>query len=299
MGIVRIAAPVCELARNDRDVTLPQRSILMGKFDGVLLVADYDDTLYCHGMGVSAVNRAAIESFIAQGGTFTIATGRARNTFEPQIARERLTLNAPVILSNGSDIYDFNKGEVVYQSYLPDQAAAHAATLCEQFPTLAVEAYHAGDLYTYRPNAVTQRHLNRVQVPSIERASLSDIPQPWTKMILQERHELLEQVRTAMLERWGDLYEAIFSNRSLLEVTAKGCHKGTMVARLACELGFDFKNVYCVGDNRNDIPMLALSAIPFAPANCTGEVRSSGARIVRHCNDSAIAHVIEILDSMY
>jgi len=271
----------------------------MGKFDGVLLVVDYDDTLYCHGMGVSAKNRAAIEYFIGEGGTFTIATGRARNTFEPQIAKEHLTLNAPVILANGSDIYDFNKGEMVYQSFLPDCAPQHAAALCEEFPTLAVEAYHDGDLYTYRPNAVTQRHLDRVQVPAIQRDSLADIPTPWSKMILQERHELLEQVRNVMLKRWGDQYEAIFSNRSLLEVTAKGCHKGTLVARLACELGFDFKHVYCVGDNRNDIPMLALSAIPFAPANCTGEVRSWGARIVRHCNDSAIADVIRILDEMY
>ena len=49
----------------------------MGKFDGVLLVSDYDDTLYNHKLEVSEENRAAIESFIAQGGTFTVATGRA------------------------------------------------------------------------------------------------------------------------------------------------------------------------------------------------------------------------------
>ena len=47
----------------------------MGKFDGVLLASDYDDTLYGTDMTVSAENVKAIEYFTAQGGTFTVATG--------------------------------------------------------------------------------------------------------------------------------------------------------------------------------------------------------------------------------
>ena len=70
------------------------------------------------------------------------------------------------------------------------------------------------------------------------------------------------------------------------------------VARL---LGVAPAHVYCVGDNQNDIPMLALSAIPFAPANCAQEVRDweGGARILCHCNDGVIGDIVEILDGMY
>ena len=49
----------------------------MGKFDGVLLVSDYDDTLYDHNLTVNDRNHRAIEYFLEQGGRFTIATGRA------------------------------------------------------------------------------------------------------------------------------------------------------------------------------------------------------------------------------
>ena len=112
----------------------------MGKFDGVLLVSDYDDTLYNHKLEVSEENRAAIESFIAQGGTFTVATGRAKATFQPQIARERLTLNAPVVLSNGSAIYDFSADKLLYQSYLPMEAAEDMTQVCQAFPDLAFES---------------------------------------------------------------------------------------------------------------------------------------------------------------
>lgn len=271
----------------------------MGKFDGVLLVSDYDDTLYNHKLEVSEENRAAIESFIAQGGTFTVATGRAKATFQPQIARERLTLNAPVVLSNGSAIYDFSADKLLYQSYLPMEAAEHMTQVCQAFPDLAFESYHEGDVYVHNPNLVTMKHLERVKVPYTLCQTIDEMPLPWTKLILEHDHALLSDVQRMFLERWGDQYEAIFSNRYLLEITAKGNTKGTLVKRVADQLGIAPDHIYCIGDNQNDLSMLALSAIPFAPANCAPEVRDWGARIVHHCDDSAVAQVIGILDDIY
>ena len=77
----------------------------MGKFDGVLFFTDYDDTLYNSAHTVSPENRAAIRYFIGSGGRFSIATGRAHRTFTPQIEAEQLTLNAPVVLSNGAALF--------------------------------------------------------------------------------------------------------------------------------------------------------------------------------------------------
>ena len=48
-----------------------------GKFEGYLLVADFDDT-FCpeHGAPVPDENRPAAQQFMDQGGLFTIAKGR-------------------------------------------------------------------------------------------------------------------------------------------------------------------------------------------------------------------------------
>ena len=271
----------------------------MGKFDGVLLVSDYDDTLYNHRLEVSQENRAAIEAFVAQGGTFTGATGRAKATFQPQIAREHLTLNAPVILSNGSAIYDFRADKLLYQSYLPMEAAQHITQVCQAFPDLAFESYHQGDVYVHNPNLVTMKHLERVKVPYTLCGSIAAMPLPWTKLILEQDHPVLTAIQHMFLDQWGHLYEAIFSNRYLLEITAKGNTKGALVKQLASQLGIAPDHIYCIGDNQNDLSMLALSAIPFAPANCAPEVRDWGARIINHCDDHAVAQVIEILDGIY
>lgn len=111
---------------------------------------------------------------------------------------------------------------------------------------------------------------------------------------------MLDAVRTFILSRpWGREYELIYSNEHLLELTAAGATKGGMILRLASLLGVARKDIYCIGDHKNDIPMLEVSAVPFAPANAIPAVHEFGARIVSHCSDGAVADVVEYLDKIY
>ena len=77
----------------------------MGKFDGVLLYTDYDDTLYNQHLTVSEENHRAIRYFMQEGGRFSIATGRAKRTFAPQIEKEHLEFNAPVVVDLQAERY--------------------------------------------------------------------------------------------------------------------------------------------------------------------------------------------------
>lgn len=270
----------------------------MGKFDGVLLISDYDDTLYNSQLTVSEENHRAIRRFMENGGRFTIATGRAHRTFTPQIRREHLEFNAPVILSNGAAVYDYAAERYLIQTGLSEELRERLIRLCRRFPSLGLEAYHGEEIYVYNPNPVTEAHLERIGVPHTL-CPIEDMPTPWVKLLLEQDHPVLLEVQAYIQAHWGDCCEAIFSNRYLLEITAKGSNKGTMAAKVAELLGIDRKNLYCIGDNMNDLPMLALSAIPFAPGNCAQEVRDWGARILPHCDEHAVARAIEILDALY
>ncbi|MBD9118889.1 MAG: hydrolase, partial [Clostridiales bacterium] len=86
----------------------------MGKFDGVLLLSDFDNTLvYTEPalvageplLSLTAENREALESFTAQGGHFAVATGRALAAF--QAIAPGLPINTPCVLCNGAALYDF------------------------------------------------------------------------------------------------------------------------------------------------------------------------------------------------
>lgn len=132
----------------------------MGKFDGVLLVSDFDDTLYDSHCQVPRRNLEALDRFLAQGGRFTVATGRAHRTFAPYV--HLAPVNAPVVLSNGSAIYDFQKDEFLVQTYLSPSAPQDLDGVMEAFPQLGMEAYHGEDIYVFRPNWITDLHMKKV-----------------------------------------------------------------------------------------------------------------------------------------
>lgn len=283
----------------------------MGKFDGVLLATDFDDTLFrsnITGPGVSEAerrseqvvfgrNKAALDYYLAQGGRFTVATGRAVQTFAPYVGR--VPINAPAILANGAVIRDFDREENLFHAQLGPEIVEHAYALAEAFPEIGFETHLGGYIYTYRPNEITRRHIHKLGCPFLE-MPFEEVPQPWTKLLIQhEEHAVLAQAQSWFLTHYGAHYEAIFSNNRLLEITAHGANKGSAVLRVAEKLGISRDNIYCVGDNQNDIPMLAISARGFAPANCAQEVRDWGAHTVCACDDGAIADVIEWLDKTY
>ena len=271
----------------------------IGKFTGVLLVSDFDDTLYGTDLHVSEENRSAIRSFIEQGGLFTVATGRARKTFSPQVEKENIPLNAPVILSNGATIFDYQNDRMVRRTYLPERIIEDMLDVCSRFPELGFEAYYQNEIYVHNPNLVTHRHMARVGMDYTV-LPIEEMPMPLTKLILEQTPEILLEVQAYMQEKVGDSYEVIFSNRVLLELTAKNSHKGGSALWLANYLGISRDHLYCVGDNQNDIPMMEVAKIGFAPETCSSIVKEwGGARLVRGCDDGCIASIIEILDDLY
>ena len=174
----------------------------MGRFRGVLLATDYDDTLYSTNATISPENRQAIEYFVAEGGKFCISTGRSYINFAIQMEKERLPVNAPVILSNGASIYDFATEKSLWLKHLPPLAPRHLAQVCRAFPQVGFEAYHQDEVFTFRANEVTRHHLTRCHLTGVPRA-IEAMPVPWIKVILQHPDPgMLQQVQTYVRTQW-------------------------------------------------------------------------------------------------
>ncbi len=268
-------------------------------FSGVLLATDYDDTLYDSTGAISQENRQAIARFVAEGGRFCISTGRSYINFAIQMERERLPVNAPVILSNGASIYDFARQESLWLKFLPQEAPRHLAQVCAAFPQAGFEAYHQDEVYTFRANLITQRHLERCRLTGRPR-QIEQMPVPWIKVIFQHTDPAyLEQIQRYFLAQWPALYDVTFSNPYLLEVTARGANKGRSVLWVADYLGVRKQHIYCVGNGLNDIPMLAVSALSFAPANSYDEVRAAADIVLPSCDESCVAQMIDHLAERY
>lgn len=156
----------------------------MGKFDGVLLASDFDDTLCDNATNaIPERNFAALEHFIAEGGRFLVATGRAHRTFAPWAPK--VPMNAPAVLSNGSAIFDFAQNRMLHQTFLRPQVVENCLELAWKFRDLGFEAYYGEDIYVHNPNFVTAAHMKKVGA-DYDRCPISKMPTPWTKVIFQQ-----------------------------------------------------------------------------------------------------------------
>lgn len=280
----------------------------MQKFRNVLLASDFDNTLvYTQGAlergedipPMSARNREAVDYFLANGGFFTVATGRALPAFA-QFA-SALPVNAPCVIANGAAIYDFAGNRYVETAFLDTDIYDHVDALLARFPRLCFEVYHDDRrIHVLHPNRFSRNHEHLTRAGTVEVGTFREVDLPVIKLLFEEEKPLLDEVYAFIRSQsWGERYELIFSSDHLLELTRRGATKGGMILKLAALLGVARRDIYCIGDHNNDIPMLKVSEIGFAPENATDEVKASGARIVCHCRDGALADVVDILDKRY
>lgn len=275
----------------------------MGKCSGMLLLSDYDNTFRytekaLRGGGEAAPvnqrNLEAVRYWMAEGGRFAVATGRALAAFRRQA--ESVPMNAPAIVDNGGAVYDFAQGCYLLKNFLPEGALWHIAALMDAFPAVSLELYHEDDLVqVMRPTAWNDQHakLTGLGYEVIEAVTPETAPPPLAKALFVGETAELTAVRGFIRDRgWAGNYETIFSSGHLLELTARGADKGTMALKLKELCGCE--KLFCVGDHANDLPMLLAADRGFAPANAIEEVRSaSGVQVVCHCLDGAIADVVE------
>ncbi len=277
----------------------------MGKFDKMLLVSDYDNTMRYTETAlrsgtepppVHPRNLEAIRYWIAEGGTFAMATGRALGAF--RTPAEGIPMNAPVIVDNGAAIYDLKEERYVIKTCLPDACLEHLAAVVRQFPEISLELYHLNDLIQIvHPSAWNEQHakLTGLGYEVIPEVTPHLVELPLVKALLVGNLELLERVHTYKEEQcWTPFYELVFSSDHLLEITAKGANKGQMAIKLKELCGCE--KLFCAGDHANDLPMLLAADRGFVPANAIPAALHSGATVVCHCVDGALGDIVEILN---
>ena len=281
----------------------------MGKFNGVLIASDYDNTIaYTEealrtgtpAPPVSRENKEAIEYFIAEGGVFSVSTGRARPSFDT--VRHHVPQSGPAVLFNGAAIYDYAQERYLHTAFLPEEICEHITQAQQALGKLTFKLYYdSNSVFVVNPNEITARHQSLSRLPVVTLDSIYDAPLPILKIAFEEpiaRHKDI----VAFMEQqpWRDQYDVVSSTDSLLEVTVRGANKGSMVAKLAEILGIDRRHVYTMGDQANDIPMLEYANVAFAPQNATDEVKQvPGIRVLSPCWESATAEMISVLDKMY
>ena len=102
-----------------------------------LIVSDIDGTLNNKLRQLPERNKLAIERFVAEGGHFTLASGRNPQSMERHF-RSLPIAGTPAVVINCAGIYDFSKNEMVFFSPMSDEGMRLAVEAAKKFPLVDV-----------------------------------------------------------------------------------------------------------------------------------------------------------------
>ncbi len=260
-------------------------------FSKVIIMTDLDGTLLDDKKKVSEKDIAAIDDFRANGGRFTVATGRgvamARNVVE------MLEIDMPCVIFNGAAVYDFKKDEFLWHSSMPDCAADYIRTLQKEFPDIGIEILHADKVYVTNNNQTVEEHMAIESIMPVY-ASLEEVPKDnWLKVLIayppEEIHRIIEftKYHCNIGVNW------VHSSPMYYEMLPEGISKGSGYKKL---LEITDKTDYFTvasGDFGNDYDMVRTADLGVAVANAQERVKSVAKLVVGDNNSSPMSQIIE------
>ena len=272
----------------------------MGIFSDVLLTVDFDRTMTAPDSTIPERNLEAIRYFIENGGAFTVNTGRSLPM--TRVFRDKVPVNVPLLLCNGSMSYDLQKQEILDAALISLEQGQTIRRAMELFPDMTVEIQGLDAHYIFeenpawdafsegngcawahaRPEDDLGPFMKFSLYGSLRSANVSALYE-YTQDELRRFNEVEQQLR----EEFGDYCEVFRAAPKIIDVHAKGVSKAIAARALQKKLGK--RILVCVGDGENDVSMLDEADFAFCPGDAIVAERYPN---VCKCADGAVADVI-------
>lgn len=267
----------------------------MSDFSNIVFISDLDGTLLPDNKIPLRKDIEAIERFKAGGGIFTIATGRIIQAAEQFF--DVLKPNAPVILNNGSLIYDIKSGSALYNRALDKAAKDYTIELMERFPEMGVEINLPDKIYAVRLNDWERKHLELTHLP-YEEADIDEIPdQGWCKVLYSIGGGRTKELEAYAASMGWNKTSFVISGDFLFECLPKDTAKGIAMKELVKLQGWNSFTIAAAGDYNNDLEMLEYANIGFAPQNAQEIVKNAAEFVASaDCNSGFIVEAIDYIE---
>ncbi len=268
-----------------------------------LLAIDIDGTLLDPQYQISSANLAALRRAHLNGVEVVLVTGR-RHHFAMPVA-EMLGFNLWLISSNGA-VTRSSAGELFHRDLLP---RATARKLCDHMRDFRGNMVLTFDQET--KGALVLEHLDElhasiarwleknqqfieVVIPITDALKADPIQAMFCGTVARMREA---EARLAVGHLGGEItvlktqYDA--RDLCMIDVLNYGCSKGHALKRWAEHRGLQRDQVMAIGDNYNDLQMLAYAGVPFVMGNASDDVKQNGWPVTLPNDQSGVAAALE------
>ncbi|MBA3236696.1 MAG: HAD family phosphatase [Chloroflexi bacterium] len=264
-----------------------------------LVALDIDGTLVGDDLVIGSDTRTAIRSARARGVIVSLVTGRMVSS-AMRFARE-LELDAPVVGYQGALIREMplpgskRLGKLLIHTPMPAAAAREIVTWTRE-RGLDPHLNHL-ERFIVRADDPRFEDYSMFMGSEPERAAdlAASIGHPITKILAAAEPPLPSELAPLARERFATTAAVTLSHPRYLEFTAPGVSKGRAIRWLARRLGVELGAVLAIGDQWNDIEMIAEvghgTSMPTAPT----EVLAVARYIAPPLADEGVAQMIDTL----
>jgi Cof subfamily protein (haloacid dehalogenase superfamily) len=271
-----------------------------------LIAIDIDGTLLNPEFEISETDLAALRQAHAQGIEVILVTGR-RHTFALPIAQQ-LGFDLWLISSNGAVTRSLT-GETFHRDLLPEATCRELVRVMQEFRGQTVLTFDSVDLEGSGSGTIVIERLDELEVSiqrwleknmqyiqfvvPIENALTIDPVQAMFCGPVADMQRVLRVLGSCGLPITVVRTEYPGRDLSIVDVLNEGCSKGHALERWVKYRRITREQVMAVGDNYNDIEMLAFAGHPFIMGNASEELRSRGWKLTRSNAESGVAAAIE------
>jgi Cof subfamily protein (haloacid dehalogenase superfamily) len=268
-----------------------------------LLGVDIDGTLLNPEFKISPGDMAALRRADAAGVEVVLVTGR-RHTFALPIAQQ-LGFDLWVISSNGAVTRSL-AGETFHRDLLPAETCRRLCARMRDFRGNTVITFD-----TEAKGAIVLEHMEELStsiqrwleknlqyidfVIPIEDAITRDPVQAMFCGSIPRMQEALATLSASGLGQDITVLRTEYPVRdlSMVDVLNQGCSKGHALERWAGYRAIPRNEVMAIGDNYNDIEMLAFAGVPFIMGNAVEELRRNGWAVTLPNDQNGVAAAVE------
>jgi HAD superfamily hydrolase (TIGR01484 family) len=257
-----------------------------------LVATDLDGTIIRRDRTISERTVEAFARVEAAGARFVLVTGRPPRMMQPIAAA--FGHRGTAICANGALAYDMRSDAIETLHLIPPPVlAAAAAALRAAVPGIGIAVEypdgHAADT-VYQAVAWDVN----ASIPRVDDATL--FARPASKLLGRHFGYTCDDLLALAVPAVAGLVSATHSNsKGLVEATAFGVSKASVVAELAARYGIGRESVIAFGDMPNDLPLLTWAGTSCAVANAHPEVLAAATHVIGSNDDDGVAEYLERL----
>lgn len=274
-----------------------------------MLAIDLDGTLLSADGKVSPRNRAAIQRALQAGVVVCFATGR--NLTECQAVLQQVGHHDIAVFVGGAMVIDTRTGATLHRTTMHPDLAREACGLFESLghAALALQDTSTAGIDYLVTRSIPLNHATRQWMDITAAAvhpvpTLADAPHEHTVRVgicsdADEARRVQKRVREALGQRavCHSLYVAAYGVE-VIEVFDPAVNKWSGVMHVARRHGIRPEQIVAIGDDVNDIPMIAGSGLGVAMGNARPEAIAAADRVIgRNDQDGLAAFIEELLDA--